>query len=83
MRQNPISTPYGKFIERGKYFRFIFESDEILEMAIINNGEWIYFQKEDNIFTAVINPKPGILKISTKDKKETISFNTLLEYKVL
>ena len=77
-----ISVPYKKEIEENKVYDLKIESNYAEQIALINNGDWIYFSKEGNIFTLQAKPKKGEMSISVKNNPQDKDFETVLQYDV-
>ncbi len=77
-----LSLPYQEEIRSHQPFTVRLTSRCPVDIAIINNGEWVHLKKEGFEYMAVINPRPGKLKLSARYDKHKLSYNTLLEYQV-
>ena len=77
-----LSMPYRKRIEAYRPIRIRLSSEYPADFALINNGEWVHLRKEGKEYSAVIAPEPGVLKLSSKRDDRSVSYNTLLEYRV-
>ncbi|MDX9846652.1 MAG: transglutaminase domain-containing protein [Tenuifilaceae bacterium] len=77
-----ISLPHSKKLKAGEILHLEIESTEILEMAVINNGNWTYFEQLGNVFTLDFTPERGSLSISAKSNPEKVSFDRIIDYDV-
>ncbi len=77
-----VSLPYNETINAGATLYLELESTEILEMAVINNGNWTYFNKQGSTFTLEFTPERGSLSISAKSDPDKSSFDRIIDYNV-
>jgi hypothetical protein len=77
-----IGLPFYKTLTRGEKYIFTLQSDYIEEAAIINSGQWIYLQKENNEFKAEFIPLSDRVKICIKINWFDKNFWTAVEYTV-
>jgi transglutaminase-like putative cysteine protease len=77
-----VSLPMEREVRAGEPLSIRLRSSEAVKMALINNGEWVYMQKNGDEFLAVINPRPGDLSLQVKFDQEESFYNTMLKYKV-
>lgn len=66
--------PYVKHLKEEHVYKFVIESDYTKEIVAINEGEWIYFKKDGNVFTLEKGFDKGNLTISVKEKSKAHSF---------
>jgi len=77
-----LSLPGKKEIEAHQPITIRLRSERSADIAVINNGEWVHLRKDGNEYMAVINPQPGVLKLSARIDRQSGSYNTLLKYSV-
>lgn len=77
-----LSLPPEKVVPANQPIRLKVNSEEAVEMAVINNGEWIYMQKSGEEFLAVVDPRPGDLSLQVKFDPGESSYHTVLRYEV-
>lgn len=75
-----VSLPYNETLKAGETLLLELESTEILEMAVINNGNWTYFDKHGSTFTLEFTPERGSLSISAKSDPDKSSFDRIIDY---
>ena len=74
--------PSSLEIADSKIYNLEIESSDASEVVVINNGKFIPFTKNGNIYTLKYKPKAGTLHISARFRDE-VEFSTFLKYKVL
>lgn len=77
-----IHVPLNNVMAKGQEYALVLESDYAEEMAIIDDGEWTYFKKENNRFSSNYIPKGDKLKIAVKINWYDNNFSTILKYEV-
>ncbi|HEY5744696.1 MAG TPA: transglutaminase domain-containing protein [Chryseolinea sp.] len=77
-----IDVPLNKVIAKGQEYALTLQSDYAEAIAIIDDGEWTYFKKENNRFSSNYIPKGNKLKIAVKINWYDNNFSTILEYEV-
>ncbi|MCF8225993.1 MAG: hypothetical protein K9J30_08950 [Bacteroidales bacterium] len=77
-----LSLQQERIVPANQPIRLKVRSEEAVEMAVINNGEWIYMQQSGEEFLAVIDPRPGDLSLQVKFDPGENFFNTVLKYEV-
>jgi hypothetical protein len=76
-----VGLPFIKTIERGSKYSFVFQSDYVDHMAIIDGEQWTYFKKEDGKFSALHVPVSDKLKIAVKINWFDIEYKTIIIYR--
>jgi hypothetical protein len=77
-----ISMPYNGTLTAGETIQFIIESSGAQRIALINNGNWIFFNKSANTFSIEFAPEKGTLSVSAKLDPNKSSFDRILDYEV-
>lgn len=77
-----ISLPASGNLKNTQPIRIEIKSTAAYDMAVINNGEWTYFEKNNDIYSLTIHPQRGELKVSARFNSQSTSYNTLIAYRV-
>lgn len=77
-----VAIPYRGELEAGKPCTFKLKSAYMQQIAVINNEQWIYFEKNGSDFSLDFTPEAGTVKISVKYPAKGDSFYTFAEYQV-
>jgi hypothetical protein len=72
--------PLDKNLTRGKMYSLTIESIYLDKLVIIDGAEWIYFEKEKNIFKADFVPKSDKITILGKVNWFDSGFSSMIEY---
>lgn len=78
-----IESPLARKVIRGEEYLFSVQSEYFEEVAIIDQGEWINFRKENNRFSVSYIPKGDKLKISVKINWFDKTFHTIMIYEIV
>ena len=78
-----VKAPYVKQLPNNREYEIIIESEYMEDIQIINEGNWIPFEKNGSTFTVKVKPQVGTMKISTKVHSWEKSYNTAIEYEVV
>lgn len=77
-----ISLPSSGNLMQNQPIRLVLKSTTAYAMAVINNGKWTYFEKEDDTFSLTILPQKGELKVCASFKGQGLSYSTMVVYSV-
>jgi len=78
-----LDAPFGKVLKAGEAVVISIRAPGVSEGAFINNGNFTYFEKNDDIFTGTILPQRGSLKVSLRlDYKNKNSFWGVVDYQI-
>lgn len=76
-----IRMPFYPAIEKGKPVVFELQSSTD-QVAVVEDGQWTYFNKMGDVFTLEYVPKQSKITIVVKSAGKKTGFDTLAEYKV-
>jgi len=77
-----ISLPISGTLMCTQPMHIVLKSATANAMAVINNGKWTHFEKEDDTFSLTLLPQQGELKVSARFNNQGNSYSTLLAYRV-
>lgn len=77
-----IEAPVYKYLSKDQEYTITVKIDGALSVALINNREWMYLEKEDGSWTITLTPKRGALSLNYSLKGRYESHSTIMEYRV-
>jgi len=77
-----VNLPLNKVLVKGQKYSMILQSDYVEEMAIVEDGRWTFFKKENNRFSSNYIPQGDELEIAVKINWFDSNFWTIVAYKV-
>lgn len=77
-----LDAPLNNPITANEPTCFQFECPNCSRVAVLNNQKWIYFEKNESVFTGIFSPKPGRLTLVAQLPKVKERFDGILDYQV-
>ncbi|OFY87012.1 MAG: hypothetical protein A3F72_03305 [Bacteroidetes bacterium RIFCSPLOWO2_12_FULL_35_15] len=77
-----IQLPYSQNLNRQNEIKFEIQSDYAEDIALIDDNSWLYFTKENNVFTISHKPTGKNLQICIKINWFDKNFSTIVKYSV-
>jgi len=76
------SLPSQEQVRSGNAYKLSLTSAEAVDMAVINNKEWVHLKKNGNEFSTIIRPRSGKLSVNVKFPNDGSHYQTILQYSV-
>ena len=77
-----ISMPVKGIVESGHSIKLRLRAENADMVALKNNGEWVYFEKENDGFILVTTLVPGQMKVMANFRNDNLPYHTVLKYTV-
>jgi len=75
-------VPYTKQIGPDHTYNFEIEAPYAEKIALVNNSEWIYFEKEGSIFRLTFAPKKGTMSLNVRHHSWDPNYSSFAIYQV-
>lgn len=75
-----MQMPYNAQLKKGQEVKFIIYAEYAEDIALIENGEWIHFTKDGNVFKLNYTAKGDVISINTKTNWFDKNYSTVAEY---
>ena len=77
------SLPFQAKLSAHQPISLRLSSEDAESIAVVNNGDWIYLERDEDVFSGIVSPRPGNMSINVRPKEGPGSYHTILSYTVI